>query len=194
MSDRGVVNMDMMKLEKGTLFVRFLKDGQVCCGRIAGGEVEVLDGLSPTGRKLDAKGLKFMTPIDPVKIWCIGLNYREHAKESNMAVPDEPCIFMKPRTCLIAQGESIRIPSWTGRVDYEGELAVVIGKTCRNVNEAGAADCILGYSCFNDVSERNLQQKDGQWIRAKGFDTFGPFGPALLVTDKISDAAKLTTR
>jgi 2-keto-4-pentenoate hydratase/2-oxohepta-3-ene-1,7-dioic acid hydratase in catechol pathway len=193
MQGMGTAERDLMELEEGTVFVRFLEDGQVCCGRAAGEEVELLD-RSSTGRKRALKDLKLMTPIDPVTIWCIGLNYREHARESNMAIPDEPCVFMKPLTCLIAQGEPIRHPSWTGRVDYEGELAVVIGKTCRNVDEADALDYVLGYSCFNDVSARALQHKDGQWIRAKGFDTFGPFGPALLMVRKMPEAAKLTTR
>jgi 2-keto-4-pentenoate hydratase/2-oxohepta-3-ene-1,7-dioic acid hydratase in catechol pathway len=135
-----------------------------------------------------------MTPVDPVKIWCIGLNYREHAKESHMEVPEEPCVFMKPRTCLVAHGEPVKLPSWVGRVDYEGELAVVIGKTCRNVTEAEALDCVLGYSCFNDVSARVLQKKDGQWIRSKGFDTFGPFGPGLLVARRLPGDPELTPR
>ncbi|MDR1873908.1 MAG: fumarylacetoacetate hydrolase family protein [Synergistaceae bacterium] len=183
---------ELMGLEEGTRLVRFLQDGEVRCGRLVGEEVEL--GLSPAGRKYGVEGLKFLTPVVPGTIWCIGLNYREHARESNMAIPDEPCVFMKPRTCLIAQGDPIRLPSWAGRVDYEGELAVVIGRTCKNVDEAGASDCVLGYSCFNDVSARVLQHRDGQWIRAKGFDTFGPFGPALLVTRKMPEAAKLTTR
>lgn len=184
----------LMKLEEGTLLVRFVMDGRVCRGRMTGEEVEALDdALQPTGRKYKAKDLKFMTPIDPVKIWCIGLNYQEHAKEAKMAIPDEPCVFMKPQTCLIAHDEAIKLPAWTGRVDYEGELAVVIGTTCRNVDEARALDCVLGYSCFNDVSARVLQHKDGQWVRAKGFDTFGPFGPAVRITRSLPKTAGLAT-
>jgi 2-keto-4-pentenoate hydratase/2-oxohepta-3-ene-1,7-dioic acid hydratase in catechol pathway len=160
---------------------------------LAGESVELLDAnLNPTGEKREAVNLKFGTPIDPVKIWCIGLNYLEHAKESKMEIPDEPCVFMKPRTCLVAHGESVKIPSWAGRVDYEGELAVVIGKTCKNVDESKALDYVLGYSCFNDVSARVLQKKDGQWIRSKGFDTFGPFGPALLLVKKLPDSTLVT--
>lgn len=186
--------MEMMKLDEGTLLSRFMLDGRVCMGRVAGEEAEVFDeGFRPTGRKVGTRDLTFMTPIDPVKIWCIGLNYGEHAREANMAIPDEPCIFMKPQTCLIAHGEAVKLPSWTGRVDYEGELAVVIGKTCRNVDETRALDYVLGYSCFNDVSARVLQKKDVQWVRAKGFDTFGPFGPAVLVARSIPASAELTT-
>ncbi|MDR1733107.1 MAG: fumarylacetoacetate hydrolase family protein [Synergistaceae bacterium] len=194
MKGMNVNGVDMSGLKEGTLFVRFEKDGEIRCGRLADGVVEELGGNSPTGKKYDLKDLTLMTPLDPVKIWCIGLNYREHAKEANMKIPEEPCIFMKPRTCLIAPEKAIRLPSWTGRVDYEGELAVVIGKNCRNVSEENATEYVLGYSCFNDVSARVLQHKDGQWIRSKGFDTFGPFGPALLVTKKMPDSAKLTTR
>jgi 2-keto-4-pentenoate hydratase/2-oxohepta-3-ene-1,7-dioic acid hydratase in catechol pathway len=186
---------NIRKLEEGTPLVRVSEAGGIRWGRGAGETVELLDeNLDPTGEKREAAKLKFATPIDPVKIWCIGLNYREHAKESKMEVPDEPCVFMKPQTCLTAHGEPVKIPSWTGRVDYEGELAVVIGKTCKNVDESKALDYVLGYSCFNDVSARVLQKKDGQWIRAKGFDTFGPFGPVLLLAKELPSTSKLMTR
>ena len=182
------------KLEEGTALVRVSEAGGLRWGRAAGETVELLDAnLNPTGEKREGP-LKFGTPIDPVKIWCIGLNYLEHAKESKMEVPEEPCVFMKPRTCLVAHGEPVKIPSWAGRVDYEGELAVVIGKACKNVDESKALDYVLGYSCFNDVSARVLQKKDGQWTRSKSFDTFGPFGPALLLARELPSAATLTTR
>jgi len=103
---------------------------------------------------------------------------------------------MKPTTCLVAHEEAVRIPDpdKLGRVDYEGELAVVMGKNCRNVSEKEALDYVLGYSCFNDVSARVLQKKDSQWIRAKGFDTFGPFGPVLLLQKAVSPEARMKTR
>jgi len=187
------------KLPEGTVFVRGVDkaDGHVSWGRVAGDDVELLDAdLKPTGRKCKAAEFKFKTPIDPVKIWCIGLNYREHAKEANAEIPDEPCVFMKPTSCLIAHEEAIKIPDHDklGRVDYEGELAVVISKNCRNVGEKDALDYVLGYSCFNDISARVLQKKDRQWIRAKGFDTFGPFGPALLLKKTISSKTRIKTR
>ncbi|MDR1379396.1 MAG: fumarylacetoacetate hydrolase family protein [Synergistaceae bacterium] len=186
------------KLDEGTLLLRVMVEGRFSWGRKSrknGESVELLDAaLRSTGRKCGEEGLVYGTPIDPVKIWCIGLNYREHAKESHMEIPEEPCVFMKPRTCLLAHGESVRLPSWVGRVDYEGELAVVIGKTCRNVSEDEAPDYVLGYSCFNDVSARVLQAKDGQWVRSKGFDTFGPFGPGLLVARSLPEHSELTTR
>ena len=187
------------KLEEGTALARVLDktDGHVSWGRVLGDEVELLDAdLLPTGHRCNAADLRFKTPIDPVKIWCIGLNYREHAKEANMEIPDEPCVFMKPTTCLVAHREAVKITDHDklGRVDYEGELAVVIGRSCRNVGERDALDYVLGYSCFNDVSARVLQKKDGQWIRAKGFDTFGPFGPVLLLKKIISPETRIKTR
>ena len=189
---------DKIKTLDGTAVARIAdKAGHVRWGKVVGDEVELLDAdLLSTGRKFNVADVLFKTPIDPVKIWCIGLNYREHAKESNMEVPDEPCVFMKPTTCLVAHGEAIKIPDpeKLGRVDYEGELAVVIGRNCRNVTERDALDHVLGYSCFNDVSARVLQKKDGQWIRAKGFDTFGPFGPVLLLQKTISPETKMKTR
>ena len=188
----------IQKLEEGTALARVVDEtGRASWGRVVGDEVELLDAdLLPTGRKNKAAELRFKTPVDPVKIWCIGLNYREHAKEANREVPDEPCVFMKPTTCLIAHEEAIRIPNpdKLGRVDYEGELAVVISRNCRNVGEENALDYVLGYSCFNDVSARVLQQKDGQWVRAKGFDTFGPFGPVLLLQKAISPQTRIKTR
>ncbi|GHV42532.1 hypothetical protein FACS1894187_24820 [Synergistales bacterium] len=184
-----------MNLTEGTLLARVTDGGKAMFGKITGDSIELLDdSLKLTGKNAGVSGAAFKAPIDPTKVWCIGLNYHEHAKESNLEVPDEPCVFMKPTTCIIAPGEAIGVPSWTGRVDYEGELAVVIGKTCKNVAPEHALDYVLGYSCFNDVSARVLQKKDGQWIRAKAFDTFGPFGPAILIQRKIPDSAVLTTK
>ena len=187
------------KLEEGTALARVVDkaSGGISWGRVIGDEAELLDAdLLPMGRKCRTAELRFKTPIDPAKIWCIGLNYKEHAKETNMEIPDEPCVFMKPTTCLIAHGEAVKVPNpdKLGQVDYEGELAVVIGENCRNVNEKDALDYVLGYSCFNDVSARVLQRKDGQWIRAKGFDTFGPFGPVLMLKKTISPETRIMTR
>jgi len=194
----GAIIEKIKKLAEGTALARVIDktDGRIAWGRVVGDEVELLDtDLLPTGRKHKAVELTFKTPIDPVKIWCIGLNYREHAKEVKAEIPGEPCVFMKPNTCLIAHGEAIKIPGHDnlGRVDYEGELAIIIGKNCRDVEEKDALDCVLGYSCFNDVSARRLQKKDGQWIRAKGFDTFGPFGPVLLLGKNISPETRIKT-
>jgi len=105
------------------------------------------------------------------------LNYKDHAEETGLPVPDEPLIFLKPPSAVIGSGEAILIPRGIGRVDYEAELAVVIGRRCKNVSEKEASKYILGYTCFNDVTARHLQKKDGQWTRSKSFDTFAPIGP-----------------
>lgn len=120
---------------------------------------------------------RFLPPVQPGKIIAVGLNYRDHAKEMAHELPKEPILFMKPSTAVIGPLDVIRYPSQSSRVDYEAELAVVIGRTCRNVKASQARDYILGYTCFNDVTARDLQAKDGQWTRAKSFDTFAPMGP-----------------
>ncbi|NIO04706.1 MAG: DUF2437 domain-containing protein [Proteobacteria bacterium] len=118
-----------------------------------------------------------LAPVSPKKIVAVGLNYRDHAEEVGAEIPEEPLIFLKPSTAVIGPGESIRYPEMASRVDYEGELGVVIGREARDVTSAQAGAYILGYVCFNDVTARDLQKKDQQWTRAKGFDTFAPLGP-----------------
>jgi 2-keto-4-pentenoate hydratase/2-oxohepta-3-ene-1,7-dioic acid hydratase in catechol pathway len=125
-----------------------------------------------------------LAPVRPSKIVCVGRNYREHAAELGNEVPTEPLIFFKPPSSLLAPGENIRRPKLSQRVDFEGELGVVIGRTCYKVGDSeDVRPYILGYTCVNDVTARDIQKKDGQWTRGKGFDTFGPVGP--LVTDEI---------
>ena len=122
-----------------------------------------------------------LSPVEPSKVVCIGRNYREHAKELNHPIPTEPLIFLKPPSSVIATGEAIRRPNMLSqRVDYEGELGVVIGKRCYRLREGDdVRPYVLGYTCVNDVTARDLQEKDGQWTRAKGFDTFCPVGPVI---------------
>lgn len=120
---------------------------------------------------------RFLAPVTPGKIVAVGLNYRDHAEELGMALPEEPILFIKPSTAVIGPNDPIVYPAQSSRVDYEAELACVIGKTCRNVDREHAKDYILGYTCLNDVTARDLQVKDGQWTRAKSFDTFAPVGP-----------------
>jgi 2-keto-4-pentenoate hydratase/2-oxohepta-3-ene-1,7-dioic acid hydratase in catechol pathway len=125
--------------------------------------------------------VRLLAPVEPSKIVCIGRNYREHAKELNHAIPTEPLFFFKPPSSIIGPGDTIERPAdLSERVDYEGELAVVIGKRCfRLRDDEDVRPYILGYSCLNDVIARDLQNKDGQWSRAKGFDTFCPVGPVV---------------
>ena len=123
-----------------------------------------------------------LAPVCPTKIVCIGRNYREHAKELNHPIPSEPLIFLKPPSAVLAPGGTILRPvSLSQRVDHEGELGVVIGKRCHALQEGDdARPFVLGYTCINDVTARDLQNKDGQWSRAKGFDTFCPIGPVVV--------------
>jgi 2-keto-4-pentenoate hydratase/2-oxohepta-3-ene-1,7-dioic acid hydratase in catechol pathway len=138
-------------------------------------------------RRIDAIPLAeavLLPPVRPSKIVCIGRNYREHAAELGHEVPKEPLLFLKATSALLAPGGIVRRPRISERVDFEGELGVVIGKTCyQPAADADIRQYILGYTCVNDVTARDLQTKDGQWSRAKGFDTFCPVGP--VVTDEI---------
>ena len=115
-----------------------------------------------------------MTLLKPSKIVCVGLNYRKHALEFNMPVPEEPVIFLKPPSALIYDGDAIIYPPLTQELHYEAELGVVIGRSCRNVTAPDTLDFIDGFICANDVTARDLQRKDGQWTRSKSFDTFCP--------------------
>ncbi|MFP4641115.1 MAG: fumarylacetoacetate hydrolase family protein [Chloroflexota bacterium] len=121
--------------------------------------------------------VKLLAPCTPSKLVCLGLNYRSHAQEFNLSIPEVPLIFLKPSTSVIGPDEEIVLPPSSKRVDYEGELAVVIGKRAKDVPEDRARDYVLGYTCFNDVTERHNQKADGQWTRGKGYDTFAPLGP-----------------
>ncbi|HKN47681.1 MAG TPA: fumarylacetoacetate hydrolase family protein [Candidatus Polarisedimenticolia bacterium] len=131
----------------------------------------------PSGSSRPMEGLAPLVPCQPSKIVGIGRNYRAHAKELRHAVPDEPLLFLKPCSALLPPGGVIRLPAASQRVDYEGEIAVVIGRTAREVPPERAPDFIFGYTCLNDVTARDLQEKDVQFTRAKGFDTFCPVGP-----------------
>src|SRR5918993_2295111 len=120
-----------------------------------------------------------LAPVFPSKIVCIGLNYKDHAAEQGKPLPAEPLIFLKPSSAIINPGEAIVLPTGVGRVDYESELAIVIGRRATKVSEADALSHVLGLTCMNDVSARELQKKDGRYTRAKGFDTFAPLGPCI---------------
>ncbi|WP_202320025.1 fumarylacetoacetate hydrolase family protein [Archaeoglobus neptunius] len=150
----------------------------VANGRIYEGRFDISDGfIFFDSYEIPLSSVKFLPPVEPTKIVAVGLNYIDHAEELNMPVPEEPILFMKPPSSVIGHEDCIILPNQSQRVDYEGELAVVIAEDCKNVSESEAEDYILGYTCFNDVTARDLQAKDGQWTRAKGFDTFAPLGP-----------------
>ncbi|GAB4456948.1 MAG: hypothetical protein OHK0029_15790 [Armatimonadaceae bacterium] len=170
------------------------ESGNVHLGRVTGdeyGQAERLSGSlfdnpQPTGETVAVK--RVLAPLDPVDLLCIGLNYKRHAIESNMAVPERPLLFIKATSTITAPEEDIVLPRISEEPDYEAELAIVIGKTARNVSEADALDYVLGYTCANDVSARDWQLRlDKQWARGKSFDTFCPLGPVLVTTDEIPD-------
>ena len=179
-------------------FVRYQDGaGQARYGVLDGETVHAADGDPfagglTAGSAVGALGeLTLLPPVQPGKIVCVGLNYAAHVTETDAtrAVPEEPVLFMKPPSALVGHGAPIAIANPDNRTDHEAELAVVIGRRARGVAAASAADYILGYTAGNDVSDRPLQQKDGQWVRAKGFDTYCPLGPCLVTDLDVSDTS-----
>jgi 2-keto-4-pentenoate hydratase/2-oxohepta-3-ene-1,7-dioic acid hydratase in catechol pathway len=165
-------------------YARAAWNGRIVSGFIEGDEIAVLDAdklshpdAKPTGERAKLKDAKLLSPCVPTKVVAIGVNYNDHAGEMGHALPEEPIIFLKPVTSIIGPDEEIVYPPQSQRVDFEAECAFVVGKICRNVKALDAAQYIFGYTCCNDVTARDLQKKDGQWTRAKGFDTFCPLGP-----------------
>lgn len=154
--------------------VRFSAGGGPAIDGIIDGDAVVADG---TRRELSS--VRLLAPCVPTKIVCVGRNYLEHAREMGNALPDKPLLFFKPPSAVIGPGDEIVYPPQSSRVDYEGELAIVIARRCRHVSRAGAFDVVRGYTILNDVTARDLQETDGQWARAKGFDTFAPIGPCI---------------
>jgi 2-keto-4-pentenoate hydratase/2-oxohepta-3-ene-1,7-dioic acid hydratase in catechol pathway len=151
-------------------------------GVVNGTHVGLLKGhpfgeLDPAGVALDLDDVKLLSPVLPSKVICVGKNYADHAAEMGGDVPAEPVIFIKPNTTVIGDGDAIVLPPQSQNVHHEAELAVVISHLCRNVDVERAGEVILGYTCANDVTARDLQERDGQWTRAKSFDTFCPIGP-----------------
>jgi 2-keto-4-pentenoate hydratase/2-oxohepta-3-ene-1,7-dioic acid hydratase in catechol pathway len=162
--------------------VRFLVQGRIAYGILNNEEVAELDGdgfasLSSIRERHRMADVKILAPCVPTKIVAVGLNYRGHARELGMPVPESPILFLKPPTSVIGPGEAIVLPAMSTRVDYEAELGIVIRDRVSRVSPAESRDHILGYTCVNDVTARDLQKKDGQWTRAKSFDTFCPIGP-----------------
>jgi len=134
-------------------------------------------GFNEFGPLIPLEEVKLLPPVEPTKIIGLGLNYRDHAEEVGLKVPSEPLIFLKPSTSVIGPEEPIIIPPSSQRVDYEGELAIVISKRAKGISLEEAHKYILGYTCFNDVTARDIQLREKQWTRAKGYDTFAPLGP-----------------
>jgi 2-keto-4-pentenoate hydratase/2-oxohepta-3-ene-1,7-dioic acid hydratase in catechol pathway len=165
--------------------VRYSFAGNTGYGIVEGGRLHPCDGdpfsgLTRQPATLDADAVKLLAPVDPPNIICLGLNYRRHAEETGLAPPSEPLIFIKATTSLCGPGDAIVLPpNGPGKIDYEAELAIVIGRLAKDVTEEEAPGYILGYTAANDVSNRAAQFSDGQWARAKSHDTFCPLGPAI---------------
>lgn len=161
---------------------RFQRGEEVFYAKVVDGELFKLKGDvfgSPSFEKkpTPAKGLKLLTPVAPSKVIAVGLNYADHARESGQELPKEPLFWLKAPTSLIPDGAKIEIPFTPHRVDFEAELAIVIGRRVRNVTTAAAARYIFGYTAAQDISDRTIQRSESQWARAKSFDTFTPLGP-----------------
>lgn len=148
--------------------------------------------IQPMGAAVPASDVKFLAPVLPSKVVCVGKNYADHAAEMNSDIPAEPLLFLKPSTSVIGPGETILTPRQSKMVHFEGELAVVIGRFCKDVPIERVSEVILGYTCANDVTARDLQQSDSQWARAKGFDTFCPLGPWIETELDVSDVTLKT--
>ena len=163
-------------------FGRALVAGTARHWRSAGEAIELLDrpAFDPAAAvvgEAGLDGLRLLAPVVPGKVVAVGLNYRAHAAELHMETAAEPILFLKPATAVIGPGEPVVCPARSMRVDYEAELALVVGRRCKDVAPAAAAAGVAGYTCGNDVTARDLQKLDGQWTRAKSFDTFCPLGP-----------------
>ena len=163
---------------------KFFSADRIAWGLVDGPELVVLrghpiyQGYETSGERIPLKDVQLLPPILPTsKIVCIGKNYSDHAAEMGGEAPKEPLIFLKPLTSVIGPNEAIVLPAISERVDFEGELAIVIGQITKDVKAENALDYIWGYTIANDVTARDIQDKDGQWTRAKGFDTFCPLGP-----------------
>jgi 2-keto-4-pentenoate hydratase/2-oxohepta-3-ene-1,7-dioic acid hydratase in catechol pathway len=162
--------------------VRFRFGDRIATGVVEGDAVRALAGTFfenpvPSGEEIPLDDVRLLAPILPSKVVCLGKNYAAHAAEFGGEVPEEPLVFLKPSTSVSGPGDPIPLPRISNRVDYEGELAVVIGRIARNVRAEETFRYILGYTCGNDVTLRDLQKKDDQWARAKGFDGSCPLGP-----------------
>ncbi|MEU2790788.1 fumarylacetoacetate hydrolase family protein [Streptomyces sp. NPDC007100] len=161
---------------------RFSIDGNVGFGVLDGDDIDVIKGhpfaeFERSGHKVPLEKVRLLPPVLPNKVVAVGRNYAEHARELDNAVPDVPVTFFKPSTSVVGPGDPVVYPSFSQEVHHEAELAVVIGRMCREVPRERVKDVVLGYTCANDITARDVQKREGQWARAKGFDTSCPLGP-----------------
>ena len=162
--------------------------GSVRIGELADGQIEA------AGRTYDLRAVDVRSPTDPSKIVCVGRNYAEHADERDADVPDRPLLFLKPPNAVAGHGDEIPLPAGKERVDHEAELAVVIGEQARNVDAANAEAYIAGYTCFNDISNRDDQDREQNWVRGKAFDNSAPMGPVIAPPAAVPDDAVVELR
>jgi 2-keto-4-pentenoate hydratase/2-oxohepta-3-ene-1,7-dioic acid hydratase in catechol pathway len=177
---------------------RYVYDGEVAFGVVEGDELAELVShpfgpIAFTGNRRPLPEVKLLAPVLPSKVVAIGRNYAAHASEMGGEVPEQPLLFLKPSTAVTGTGEPISYPASSQQVDFEGELAVVIGRLCRDVPVERAMEVVLGYTCGNDVTARDQQRSDGQWSRAKGYDSFCPLGPWIETDISIDDLRVTTT-
>lgn len=164
--------------------IRFSVGKKTSYGVLNNKTIKVIKGspfknIQYSGVTYKLNDVRLLAPCLPSKIVCLGLNYHSHAKELKSQVPQNPLLFLKPPTAVMGSEDYIVYPEMSHQVDYEGELGVVMKKKASHVSPQEALDYVLGYTCFNDVTARDLQNLDGQWTRCKGFDTFAPFGPCI---------------
>jgi 2-keto-4-pentenoate hydratase/2-oxohepta-3-ene-1,7-dioic acid hydratase in catechol pathway len=167
--------MKIVRFDTGFKIQYGISDGDMITGLAR----PPFEGIELTHNYYRPTGVRLLAPCTPSKIIALGVNYRSHGEEMSHRIPSEPLIFLKPATAVIGHEDNIVYPESSQRVDYEGELGVVIKSLARNVTREDAAKYILGYTCFNDVTARDIQARDKQWTRAKGFDTFAPIGPCI---------------
>jgi 2-keto-4-pentenoate hydratase/2-oxohepta-3-ene-1,7-dioic acid hydratase in catechol pathway len=161
-------------------------------GTVAGSEVAGTGGQIAFGdRTYDPSEVDVLAPCDPSKIVCIGRNYAKHADERGEDVPDRPLLFLKPPNAVASHGSDVTLPAGKERLDYEGEIAVVIGQQCRHVSTEEATDVVAGYTCFVDLSNRDDQEREGNWVRGKAFDNAAPMGPVVATPDHVPEDAEI---
>ncbi len=162
--------------------------GTVRCGRLEDGTIWFANSQYSID-KVDV-----LPPCEPTKIVCVGLNYVDHAAERDKDVPDRPLLFLKPPNTVTSHGSTVTLPAGKQRVDWEAELAVVIGQQCRNVTAEDAMEVVQGYTCLNDISNRDDQDKEQNWVRGKAFDNAAPMGPVVATPDEVPENAKIELR
>lgn len=179
------------------VYGRFLVDGVARYGEVEGGTVHFIGDLfgskQRTGESVPLSGLKILAPVAPSKLFAIGLNYVDHAKESGKPVPDVPLMWFKAPSAIIAHNETVEVAYPDHQTDYEGELTIVIGRRCKGATEENALQYVLGYTVGQDISDRDIQHSESQWARAKSFDTYAPLGP-FIYTDLDPSQLPVETR